>query len=81
MDNDNAKIRMRFTVASMAAILGVVGALVVSANIGATPYGFMAMCLCNGLWIYEGKRTTQSALLWMNAAFLAINSLGVIRYW
>lgn len=80
MDNHN-KRTLRPTVASMAAILGVGGALIVSANIGATPYGFMAMCLCNGLWIYEGKRTTQSALLWMNVAFLAINSLGVIRYW
>lgn len=72
---------MRISVATAAAALGVAGALTVSANIGGAWAGFAAMCTCNALWIYEGRRTGQPALLWMNAAFLAINALGVLRYW
>lgn len=74
-------MRIRPSVAGMAAMLGVAGALTVSANIGATSAGFAAMCLCNILWMFEGRRTAQTALLWMNLAFLAINTLGVFRYW
>lgn len=74
-------MRIRPTVAGAAAVLGVGGALAVSANAGATSAGFLAMCACNALWIIEGRRTGQQALLRMNLAFLAINVLGVVRYW
>jgi hypothetical protein len=72
---------LRITIPTSAAVLGVLGALTVSANVGATSAGFAAMCACNVLWIVEGRRTMQRALLWMNLAFLAINALGVVRYW
>lgn len=72
---------MKITLPAIAAVTGVGGALTVSANVGITSYGFLSMCLCNVLWIIEGHKTEQKALFWMNAAFFAINALGVVRYW
>lgn len=71
---------MRITIAGAAATFGVLGALTVSANLGATSTGFAAMCVCNVLWMVQARRSGQPALLRMNAAFLAINALGVWRY-
>jgi hypothetical protein len=70
----------RLSIASAAAILGVAGAIMVSANIGVSSLGFLIMCLCNALWMHEGRRTSQPALVMMNIAFLAINALGAFRY-
>lgn len=72
---------MKITLPAIAAVTGVGGALVVSANVGITSYGFLSMCACNALWMIEGHKTEQKALFWMNAAFFGINALGMVRYW
>ncbi len=67
----------------VAPIATTLAAVLVAANLGArlTGLGFVVFAIGSIAWMVVGLATGQGNLLWQNAFLLAINALGVWRWW
>jgi hypothetical protein len=59
---------------------GIVGALMVAANIPASGWGFALFLLSSLSWSAAGLVMREPSLVALNLAFTAINILGIVRW-
>ena len=64
----------------LASISGILGALLLAANIRGSGYGFLLFLISSLSWTYVAYETSQLALLTNQAVFVSINILGVQRW-
>lgn len=63
-----------------AAATGIIGALLLAANIKQSPYGFVLFFLSSVAWSYCSYMTEQTPLLFNQLVFVVINIIGVKRW-
>jgi uncharacterized protein with PQ loop repeat len=61
-------------------ILGISGALLLSMNIGISPYSFIFFGVSSALWIIHAYRIHEYPLLWMNAAYMLVDFFAIYRW-
>ena len=64
----------------LAAVLGVLGALLVAANVSISRYGFVLFLVSSLLWTYIAYNQDLAPLLLNQVVFVAINVLGIQRW-
>ena len=59
---------------------GIIGASILSLNLGVTVYGFVFMFFCSLFWILAGRARGNSRLVIVQSAFLVLAMLGIVRW-
>lgn len=59
---------------------GILGALLIAANTPISGWGFVLFLLSSLLWTAAGLLMREPSLVALNAAFTAINILGIVRW-
>src|SRR3712207_5633553 len=59
---------------------GIAGALIVAANVGVSPYGFIALIISSITWIVSGFMMRDLSIVSMYLVFTGINFFGLIRW-
>jgi len=71
---------IKITIDLIGTIFGIIGALIVSFNLGINMVGYIFFWISSLLYIIYAKRTNQKNLLVLNVFFLIINTIGIFRY-
>lgn len=65
---------------ALAALFGVMGALLLALKIEVSGLGFLLFTLSSVLWTMIAYKMYNMPLMWMNVVFTACNILGVYRW-
>jgi uncharacterized protein with PQ loop repeat len=61
-------------------ILGITAAILLSANIGISPYAFALFAVSSILWFIYAYKIREYPLMWMNVAYFVIDSFAIYRW-
>jgi len=61
-------------------ILGIIAAILLSANIGVSPYAFALFAISSILWFIYAYKIHEYPLMWMNVAYFVIDSFAIYRW-
>ncbi len=61
-------------------IAGILGAAIVASNISISGWGWVVFLISSISWLIVGFKRKDWALFYINLAFTATNTLGIIRY-
>ncbi len=64
----------------MGSCLGILGALVLAMNTGASRYGWLMFLLSNAFWIFYAWRRKIQSLLIMQLVFTSTSLIGISRW-
>ncbi|CAA6603862.1 conserved exported hypothetical protein [Rhodospirillaceae bacterium LM-1] len=64
----------------MGTAAGIVGAVLVAANVGVVGWGFIAWAISSSLWTYAGWAMREPSLILLQAVFLIIDLVGIWRW-
>jgi hypothetical protein len=59
---------------------GILGGLLLASNISYSHYGFLIFLTSASAWIIQGYRNKDNALIILNTFFIAIDCLGIYRW-
>jgi len=74
------ELALKITVDFIGTIFGIIGAIIVSFNLGINSIGYVFFWLSSLLYIIYANKTNQKNLLYLNIVFLIINTVGIIQY-
>ena len=61
-------------------VAGILGAVLVAANVGVVGWGFIAWAISSSLWTYAGWAMREPSLILLQAVFLIIDLVGIWRW-